>query len=258
MEQNSTRKIVSLHMEPCSYDCPNSNVCYHRRKIISSGKTEEILPSNFRVEMLEKGYVLHESLCNEDILGPCVLLTRYPNYNLTLPYPTLEKNPQLRTRSKQLQVSVYTKEQAMSILNYQKLFLIKDDETYDYTIKKQLWNSPYSYMHFCVDQDWIDKEKLQNLTYYSMLSNTIGTTIDSCATSWIINGRCPYDHGSYVDINFDGTVRSCPFNKNGVPISEVYNGDYDSLFTLKCAPEKCKYSEMFVEKLNGTNEHTSI
>lgn len=248
MEQSSTDKIVSLHMHPCSYDCPNSDVCYHRQKEISSGKTEEVLPLNFREEMLERGYILHESICSTNILYPCSLLAKYKTYNITLSYSIFEKNPQLRTRSKQLQITVYTKEQARQVLNYQKLFLVKNDETLQYVIKEGLWNAPYSYMHFCIDQDWITKEKLRDLFYYRMLSNTIETTIDSCATSWLVNGCCPYNHGSYIDISYDGTLRTCPFNRVGVPISEVYNGDYNSLFTLQCASERCKYSELFTEK----------
>lgn len=251
MEQNSTDKIVSLHMEPCSYDCPNSDVCYHRRKEISSGKTEEVFPINFRTHMLEMGFKLHESVCTTVYSWQMVLLDLFPNYSITIPFPLFKKSKEegIVIPGKQVQITVYNKEQARAIPHYQKLFLVKNDETLEYAIKNGLWNMPYSYTHFCVDQDWVTKDKLQELFYYRMLSNTIGTTVDSCATGWIANGRCPYDHGSYVDINYDGTLRTCPFNKAGVPISEVYNGDYNSLFTLRCTPERCKYSELFTEKI---------
>ena len=260
MEQSSTTKIVSLHMEPCSYDCPNVDVCYHRKKSTFSGKTEEVLPLNFREQMLDKGYIVHESKCTQLAYWHETLLKLYPNYNITIPYSLFEKSKQngIIIPIKQVQITVYTKEQARKVLNYQKLFLVKNDETLQYAIKEGLWTIPYSYMHFCVNQDWVTSTKLQELFYYKMLSNTIGTTVDSCAESWIINGGCPYNHGSYVDITYDGTLRACPFNKSGVPINEVYNGDYGSLFTLQCTPEKCKYSEIFNGEVNGTNKHTSL
>ena len=256
MELNSTAKIVSLHMERCYTGCPNETVCYHKRKDISSDKTEEILPPNFRQEMLKAGYKLYESVCSVHIID-WTLLVLYKNYNLTLPYPLFEFwRSDLVDFKKQLQISVYTKEQARKILDYQKLFLIKDDASLKYAIEEQLWNIPYSYMHFNIDQNYITKKTLQEILYHRMLSNTVGTTIDSCAENWIINDECPYEHKQYIDITFDGTLRTCPFSKTGVPLKSVYDGTYDSLFKF-CKPEQCKYAEIFGE-IDGTNKPTSI
>jgi len=85
-----------------------------------------------------------------------------------------------------------------------------------------------------------------------MLSDAVNVSIDSCAFSWVANGCCPYNSGSYIDITFDGTLRTCPFNVHGVPIKDVYDGTYESLFKLRCKPEKCKYKDIFGE-INGPN-----
>lgn len=252
MEQSSTAKVVSLHMEPCMYACPNAEVCYHRRKEIETGNVG-VLPVNFRMEMLDKGCIIHESICQPVSNATLSMLSLRRNYSITLPYPLFEKEERLKEFKQQVQITVYTAEQARKVLEYQKLFLVKDDQSMAYAIEKHLWNIPFSYMHFCIDQDWVTKEKLQELMYYRMLSNTIGTTVDSCAESWLINGRCPYGHGNYIDITYDGTIRKCPYNKRGVPIKDVYDGTYESLFAADCPIENCRYTNLFTEKADGTN-----
>jgi len=231
-------------MEPCSYNCSNLDVCYHRNKSISLKSTKGVLPINFREQMLSQGYIIHESKCTPLTIWHENLLKMYPNYHITIPYQLFEQS-KIIIPIKQVQITIYTKEQALKILNYQKLFLIKNNQTLQYVINEGLWNTPYSHMHFCIDQNWITKKKLQEIFYYRMLSNSSNISIDSCADSWITNGRCPYSNGSYIDITYDNTLRTCPFNKIGIPISKIYNGNYESLFVTQCLPEQCTYSNLF-------------
>lgn len=254
MEQ-SCSKIVSLHMDPCTLNCPNSAVCYHKRKVLQP-KDWGTFPetTDFRSTLLNAGYIIHDSVFQlED--SHLLLLKQYETYNITIPFSLLTE--ELRQYQKQIQISVYSKEQAREVLDYQKLFLIKDNETFDYFKEEGLWNIPYSFMHFNINQDWLTKKYLGDIAYYILLSNAKGTTLDSCAYSWLVNGQCPYAHGNYIDITFDGTLRTCPFNRAGIPISSVFDGTYESLFRTKHQPEQCKYSE-WLGDVNGESKHTSI
>jgi hypothetical protein len=237
-------KVVSLHMEPCSHDCPNASVCYHIRKEISSGKTEDVLPFDFRENMLLQGYTIHEAFCSSVHL---TLLNKYKNYNITVSFERFGTNVSylrhifnvvLYPYKDQVQVSVYNKEQALTIPGYRKLFLIKDDESFKYA-KTHLNSIPF--MHYNIDQSWITKERIvQVLKSFNDLTHTL----DSCLWGWIDGGQCPYSTGSYIDITFDGTIRTCPFSRKGIPIKEVYDGTHESLFKTRSQTE-CAYSKIF-------------
>jgi hypothetical protein len=232
-------KVVSLHMDPCSHDCPNASVCYHKRKEISSGNTQDVLTSDFRGAMLDLGYTIHEALCSSVPIETITLLALYKNYNITLSYELFKYYLTKEWPYKdQVQVSVYTKEQALTIPGYRKLFLIKDHESFKYA-KTHLNSIPF--MHYNIDQSWITKEKVVQL-----LKSFNGSThtFDSCMLGWIDGGQCPYSTGSYIDITFDGTIRTCPFSRKGIPIKEVYDGTYESLFKTRSQTE-CAYSKIF-------------
>lgn len=235
-------KIVSLHMESCSYDCPNVDVCYHRAKT-STSKTVEVLPPDFRVEMLNKGWTIHESVCSQVAAGMgWILLNKYTNYNITIPFPLLSEG--LKQFAHQLQVTIYTVEQAREIPEIQKLYLIKNDNTFEYALDNF---GDISYIHFCINQKWITRKAIQKLMYAKMVWSRTnpGITIDSCWEGCSTNHVCSYNSGDYIDITFDGTLRTCPFNKVGVPIDSVYNGTYESLFTLRTEHEFCKFTEWY-------------
>jgi hypothetical protein len=241
-------------MEPCSYECPHMDVCYHRRKNTLSSKMEGVLPPNFREELLERGCTIHESVCRLEPMH-FTLLRTFKKYNITLPYPLVTN--ELLTFRDQIQISVYTKEQARALPTHQKLFLLKNNESLEYAKKHGFFNTPFSFMHFNVNQDWITNKVLSELFLYRLLSNAHRTTLDSCIESGLQNGRCPYNHGNYVDITFDGTLRTCPFTRDGIPITEVYDGTYESLFKIPHRNDECKYINWFGE-VNGENKHTSI
>lgn len=250
MEQSSSSKIVSLHMESCQHECPHRYDCYHRGKVAYKG----LPPSEFRQEMLERGYVLHESICNGVTDDQWHLLHSYDNYNITIPYALFDgRLAQFQT---QLQITIYTAEQARELEDYQKLFFIRTDKEWGYFLYKHLWNLPYNKMHFVVNQKWVTKEKASDLAWYRMISNSHGTTIDSCLYSYLINGGCPYADGNYIDITFDGTLRKCPFAKTGVGIPE---GDYEEWFKVDHKPEECRYNQLFSGETDGkTNVDPSI
>ena len=238
-------KVVSLHMEPCANDCPNASVCYHKRKEISSGNTKT-LPHYFREDMLLQGYTIHEALYSSVPDQSITLLDLYKNYNITVSYNLLGTDPQYFNHMSceifgpykdQVQVSVYTKEQALTIPGYRKLFLIKNDESLIYA-KEHLSSIPL--MHYCIDQNWVTKDKIVQLIRLKSISQTL----DSCMWGWVAEGQCPYGTGSYIDITFDGTIRTCPFNRKGTPLKEVYDGTYESLFKT-CSQTECAYSKIF-------------
>lgn len=241
-QQSCSTKIVSLHMDECLGNCPHKDVCYHLRKdIIGNGG---ILPPDFRYDMLERGYQLHESVCNSIRPLHLILLDSFPNYHVTLPYNLLS-NDLLQFKT-QLQVTVYSTEQASNLYRVQKLFLIKNEETWFQSLP--MWDKPFEHIHFVVDQNWLTTERLGSLVVKRMSSTGSCITVDSCLESYLINGTCPYRNGRYIDITFDGTLRTCPFTKEGMNIPKGI--DYDELFNLR-QKRNCKYKKLFNGDADG-------
>ena len=250
MTQQSCSKVVSLHMENCTHSCPNRNVCYHVGKdIVNNG---DVLPAGFRETFLDKGYTIHESICNSITDYHLSLLDFYLNYNVTLPYELCTNN--VLKFERQVQISIYNIAQAKDprINSHTKLFLIKDKSTYEQSFK--MWNSAITKIHLVVDKNFITEDRLKDLVIKRMLATGNNVTIDSCIESFIINGKCPYDNGTYVDITYDGTVRACPFEKNGIKIPKSFN--LDEVFTL-CKTPSCKYKDFFSGVSNGSRNNSS-
>lgn len=251
-QQSYSTKIVSLHMEDCKHACPHRSVCYHLKKdIVGNGS---VLPNNFRQEILDRGYTIHESVCHEITPFHRDLLTLYPNYHVTLPYDLFTNDLATRYEA-QIQVTVHNSRSAAdgSLKGIQKLFLIKDEKTW--TESLPLWMHPFECIHFVVDQDWLTKERLGSLVLKRMSATGNNITVDSCLESHLINGSCPYINGRYIDITFDGTVRTCPFNPRGIKIEKGM--DYKDLFDLRQEPY-CKYKELFSGDADGTRKHTCL
>lgn len=239
-------KIVSLHMEKCSLACPNSNVCYHKRKGLSLEGGP--LPRFFRKEMLEEGFTLHDSVCSGVTDEQYELLKNYDNYNITMPATNyLEEKGRLHECWPRLQVTVWDP-RILSEEEIQKLFLVSER-----SLLLQLMSIKRSQvirnLHVVFDADFVRETNVFNLIALAGR----GITLDSCLWSWFINGCCPYEH-NYIDITFDGTLRKCPFNYRGTDIPKDYfknEGTYLGLFKLGAEAEECVYKEIFNRRKNG-------
>ena len=66
-------------------------------------------------------------------------------------------------------------------------------------------------------------------------------TLDSCLENYVVHGKCVYNE-NYVDLNFDGTFRKCPFTKNGIEVKKT--DTIQSMIKHKEKPE-CIYSKLF-------------
>lgn len=255
MGQNSSTKIVSLHMERCvNNNCPHRSMCYHLNKKLNN-QDNFILGLRGRVWMLRKGWQLHESICNGLKAMHWHLLKFYDNYNITIPCDQYE--PYLDRVKDQVQITVYNEEQAETFKDYQKLFLIKDDETWDFFLKHSNMGFATHKMHYILEQEYINKDKLRIVAEHKMFANTFSITVDSCFTSFILNGRCPYSYNNYIDITFDGTVRFCPYAKEGIQMP-VDLSEVEKLFKVKALPKKCIYSELFGGELDVAKHGTSL
>lgn len=238
MEQNSS-KVVSLHLEKCNLACPNSKVCYHKRKELSSGGS---LPRSFRQEMLEEGFTLHDSVCSRVTDEQYELLQKYDNYNVTMPATSyLEEKGRPHDLSPRYQVTVWDP-RILSTEEIQKLFLIWNEPLFHQLMSVKR-SQTIRNLHVVFDADFVRRSDLHSLIGLAGR----GITLDSCLWSWFINGCCPYEH-NYIDITFDGTLRKCPFNYRGTEIPTDYfknGGTYLGLFELGAKPERCVYKDIF-------------
>jgi len=127
----------------------------------------------------------------------------------------------------------------------QKIFLIKNVETFN--IAKNIFELPKSYskIHFVLEQQFVKDNKDLILALVSAWNNCTNKTLslDSCLQNYVLNGTCAYKD-NYIDIRYDGSVRRCPFS------DEYHDINYDNpddMFSIPFKPS-CIYHEMFGEK----------
>lgn len=241
MEQNCSNKIISLHMMKCEDKCHNDSSCYHLQKNIIVNDTY-----NFDIEYwLKKGYIIYNSLCKPIKENDLRLLELYKNYNITISCLDVIISEIMQFKN-QIQLSVYDSSDLTIYADFQKLFLIKDLESYAiclYIITNNI--TKYGRIHFNIDQN--TKNIKDYIHYISKIFNFLKPSLfslDSCFTSWVINGKCPYDDNNYIDITYDGTARKCPFNKNGNILSNDTTLD---IFKFAASHEKCLYKELLIK-----------
>lgn len=241
MEIYSTKKIVSLHLEPCEHGCPNQDVCYlKKRESVSKGFP---LPSDLRERMLEQGFVIHEALCRPMTDYHLKLLKDFKDYNVTISSSDF-KATSCSNCERQLQISIYGSDvsRIRSLpRNSTKLFLVKDDESHQ--VAQRLCKE-FNDLHINVDRLWTSA-----MAVFFLKNSRQNISVDSCLESWMINGECPYTT-DYVDISHDWTLRKCPFSVHGTPIPKdfITNNNYTDLFSLEHRPEPCAYADKFKEK----------
>jgi hypothetical protein len=252
MEQNSSNKVVSLHMQKCEGNCPHSSCCYHLKKNINQeqeNKKSNLFTCSMIVGSRKYGYTIYDSRCKPLEDHDFKLLTKNPNYNITISYNDIcnEKIGTLLKYKDQLQITVYTSEQILILHEFQKLFLVKDRGSWHHCfniIDDKTDN--IGRLHFPINiSDKYVRLSLPVLIKHFNENARPGLSLDSCLTSWIINGKCPYNNDNYVDITYDLTTRKCPFNKNG---TNLENQKIDTLFTTAAPAEQCIYEEIFNDK----------
>lgn len=258
MEQNSSTKrtrVISLHDEWCGHArCPHRSTCYHVNK-----KQESDLSFGFgledRITLLKyDNVVMHESVCNKLKPFHWHLLKFYKNYNITL--PASHYKPYLDRVKDQVQLTVYNEHQIEIYREYQKLFLIKDNRTWQFYLDHiHAQNKLCSKVHYIFDQAYMTKDKFRQVVSINNLATDPTATIDTCFRSFVLNGRCPNSYFNYMDITFDGTVRLCPYAKEGLKVPEeelsrLIREDIGGFFKLKPPCVRCKYMDLFEGELD--------
>jgi hypothetical protein len=204
------------------------------------------------------GHTVHESICSAGVHTYHLFeLVKNKNYNITLSGNYITDDwlfNELKKVKDQVQISIYSSPQMLRFKEWQKLFLIKDEHTYNWF--KGWLGEDTGQLHFLLDQNWLTTDTLKEIIPLFNSKASVGQSIDSCLTSWLVNGRCPYSDGKYIDINFDGTVRTCPYADKGVLPKR--GGSLNTLFGLKMLPRTCIYTELFGETNNGRINNTCL
>lgn len=248
MEPNSSNKekVLSLHMEECG-GCPNSSMCYHLNKNIQDSKFH--LTIHDKMRLLRDGWIIHESVCKEISAEHRYLLRFHNNYNITI--SCLLFDDVLNSYKDQVQITIYNNESLEEHGDFQKLFLIKDDKTYDAFLCNE-FDEVGRKIHYVFDQNYLDRYKIKRICDAILRPRKEKTiTFDSCLVSYLLNGRCPYSYNNYIDITYDGTYRYCPYEKGGkkLNLNFPYIEKEEEYKLLKSYGEKrsCIYSRFFGE-----------
>ena len=247
MEQTYSDKIVSLHLEKCNRSsCVNRSLCYHVGKNIDTNCT--VFPFSFSIiKLLKFGCKVYDSICNRVEVRHLQLLERFPNYNITIPAELFR--PELSDHKDQVQISVWTGLHNIEFKDYWKLYLIKSDDTLSSACRFITMNVPK--LHYILALEYVAKTSVTVLVGKKLdLGDTQTISLDSCLTSWILNGRCPYKHYNYIDLTYDGTMRTCPFDMQGFDISKL-TMPFETLFDIEPTPCDCKFKKLFDKPPDG-------
>ncbi len=237
--------IISVHGDKCGFDCPHAAVCYHRRKDEQELDTKTLRKIMIDIFSNVKDAEVYISVCSYSDFAMCSMLASTlteTNVNFTLPVTLWRANKAFSAAvSSKLQVTVYNMEDIIEIGNdVQKLYLIKDDETFN-TAMTIMTDESVSNIHFPIDQNYATKENLTIIlkAWKKMKDTTI--TIDSCLENFVVHGKCVYSD-NYVDVNYDGTYRKCVFEKKGFKMRKDLT--LNDMINTKYMP-KCIYSKLF-------------
>jgi hypothetical protein len=236
----SPKRAISLHMEACrAGHCPHASVCYHLAKNIRNSELDYLTTID---KAIETGHDVHLALCSPLTQPIEERLEHHENFSVTISCRDAYENKAVNRFPQQVQISVYSEENCKRWTNFQKIYLIKSLSTFN-TFTSLLGKSHLGRLHFAIDQKWLDKDILLEIIRYFEMYGNEKNSLDSCLTSYVLNGECYCHSGNYIDITYDGTVRTCPFSKDGVALPDNY--DMNELFGLKQLPHRCKYMEIF-------------
>jgi hypothetical protein len=71
--------------------------------------------------------------------------------------------------------------------------------------------------------------------------------MDSCLTGVLFDNKCSYTKENCIDITYDGTIRRCPFAKNGIKLPK--NIELDKLWELDLPECDCAFKKLFGDKI---------
>jgi hypothetical protein len=260
MEQNSSSKVVSLHLQGCFGFCQNASVCYHKNKVIDNREFKCNEGQELRIRLLEQDYRVHESICSMDNKYHTDLAKEYPNYHITISVNEINRNNDGGYRKSfidqikdQVQVSVYHLEEIQNYKDFQKLFLITSWETLGEAY--QYMKMDTGRLHFLIDKGFISntviRQRIQDFIKNFQNRKDPLQSADTCLTSWLINGHCPYDK-DYLDITYDKTARKCPYAQRGISMNNLELDSINAYMSLHsdyhyvCDPIfKCIYKDIF-------------
>lgn len=234
--------IISLHLEQCVRQCQHRSICYHINKYNINNKIDT---NKIRLDYLNNpNNIVYESICNNITNNHIDLLKLYDNYHITTYWENaisimdkIEHSIDLRNK---LQISISHEWQIEYLESYEKLYLIKNQQTLN---KFESWinNSDFNKIHFLIDQNFLfnDESILPTIIILWEKRKNMNVSLDSCLINWIINSSCIFAK-NYIDITYDGTIRTCPYNKNYIStINKLDNG------TFSQCDSSCYYYKKF-------------
>ena len=252
-----SKKIISIHSNACHTKCEHANVCYF---INGEHKKENMkYPISSVFKNITYDYDMHYSACNmEDfmLIIPHIIFNdnRFitVSHNLFKQLSTLEfETDKYEKLKSKCQITVYDLDTIKSkeYKDVQKMFLIKDDKTYETAINilKTYKVNGYSKIHFPIEQSWAanNKRNIISLVSYWNQSEDKSLSLDSCLENYILNNTCVYAD-DYIDLRYDGTVRRCPFTTDKKDIHDINIDNPNDMFDIPFEP-MCIWKEMFKE-----------
>ena len=261
-------KIISVHNYSCKTKCQHADVCY----FVNSKHKEVDEIEDGQVDKIET--VVDKITGEKDIYySGCDFLPSYVTYGMTIYGHEKEKHmtfssnhynhmvniasskEDLEKFKKNIQITVYSLDDLKDAKYYsiQKLYLIKDEESFNIATRILMDGGRYNKVHFPIYQKWAEEneDKLLILVGLWNLCNNHSLSLDSCLENYISNGTCGYAE-DYIDLRYDGTVRRCPFSDE---CHEINDKNPDEMFNIPFEP-KCIYSKLFGKKINdGENQN---
>jgi hypothetical protein len=240
-------KIVSIHIDECKNPCSNKKQCYLRKRAVHGTDIQcEIkwFGEGFYDWAASNDVQVHWAVsCTDNIYPIECDMEEFDNFHMTLPYKFYKRSTGLKKYGSRIQVTVHDVKELKAVQKdgVQALYLVKDKTTFKEAIK--LLKKQYK-VHLNIDQEWVRNNR-QDFDYLVTCWPQIPdhVTVDSCVQNYALYGKCMFIK-DYIDINYDGTVRRCPFESQGVPIG---NKTMDELFKVKYKPN-CIYTEIFRRK----------
>lgn len=250
-------KIISVHNHSCKQQCQHADVCY-----FVNGKHREIDEiENSQIENIEKAI---EKISGEKevFYSSCDFMSSFLTYGTNIYNNEKERHMTFSSNNydnmlsmcstkedesvfkNNIQITVYNLEDLKSAKYYdiQKLFLIKDDATFETAISVFKDSSRYNKIHFPIYQKWAEdnENKLLMLVGIWNMCDNQTLSLDSCLENYVANGTCGYAV-EYIDLRYDGTVRRCPFSDE---CHDINVKNPDEMFNIEFEP-KCIYKKLF-------------
>jgi hypothetical protein len=249
-------KVISVHQHSCKTHCEHSKICYfvNGKHEVEDNNIDNVIGDI--VLNKDDSTNVHFSACNyKDALD---IYNKYCRAKKNI-YMTLSSNiytqlinsiekEELQHFNNHIQLTVYNDEQLLQkeYDNIQKMFLIKDDKTYNIALQI-ITHKKYKNIHIPISQSYFAK-KIPDFLYLISAwnkrdSNVRNITLDSCLTHYLYNGECQYSK-NYIDLRFDGTVRRCPFSDEH---HKINTDNPDSMFDIEFKPN-CIFAQVFKKK----------